>query len=111
MLNCGEKIKSGELYSDQLHKAKREKHQSVTCITTEDVSPQLPYNLSIVVSMNILSADIVEQRIDQMELSSSSMSSSTTSALSGNVVFLDSCDASDGNCPISASFIRGSRSY
>ena len=104
MLNCGEKINSGELYSDQLHKDKRGKHQSVTCITTEDVSHQLPYNLRIVVSMNILSADIVEQRIDQIE-------SSSTSALSGNVVFLDSCDASDGNCPISATFIRGSRPY
>jgi hypothetical protein len=106
MLNCGEKINSGEMYSDQLYKAKRQqKPHSVTCITTEDIIPQLPYDLTIVVSKNILNTGVVENRIDQMELSSSRISTST---LSRNVVFLDSCDASDEYCPISATFIRGS---
>ena len=106
MLNCGEKVNSGEMYSEQLYKAKRQqKPPSVTCITTEDIIPQLPYDLTIVVSKNKLNTDIVQHRIDQMELSSSS---SPTSTLSRNVVFLDSCDASDSYCPISATFIRGS---
>jgi len=105
MLNCGEKINSGEMYSEKLYKAKRQlKPPSVTCITTEDIIPQLPYDLTIVVSKNILNTDIVEHRIDQMELPSSS----PTYTLSRNVVFLDSCDASGGYCPISATFIRGS---
>ena len=106
MLNCGEKINSGEMYSEQLYKAKRQqKPPSVTCITTEDIIPQLPYDLTIVVSKNKLNTGIVEHRIDKMELQSAS---SPTSTLSRNVVFLDSCDTSDGYCPISATFIRGS---
>jgi hypothetical protein len=100
-------INSGEMYSEQLYKAQRQqKPHSVTCITTEDIIPQLPYDLTIVVSKNIMNTTIIENRIDQMELSLSSPTS--TSKLSRNIIFLDSCDASDGYCPISATFIRGS---
>jgi len=108
MLNCGEMINKGEMYSDQLYKHNQRPH-SVSCITTEDFIPQLPYDLSMIISTNMMSMDIIEHNIiNKMDLKwKTNSSSATPSTMSHNMMIIDSRDEND-DFPISATFIQGS---